>query len=209
MRQTFFISLLFFNISCFGQVYFGGKISPLLSLIESREQGTNVSNLAFSGGVFAEIKLYKFISIQPEILYSMRGDGYGVKYPSPSGGTTITPNVNWKCNYIDIPVLLKLTFGNRFQVFTNIGASPSFLVSSTYEKDSDPIVRNKGVNPFNLYFVASAGVQGRISKKIKLFLEPRYYQGTKQVFKNFQSQSNISIGVYGGIMFDLFSKPSL
>jgi hypothetical protein len=209
LKVTLLTTLLFLNTSSFGQVSLGGKAGPLISSIQSSAQGTSVSILAFSGGVFTDVKLYKFISLQPEILYSMRGEGYGIEYPSPSGGTTITPNISWRCNYIDIPILLKLTLGNRFQMFMNIGASPSFLVSSTYEYHSNPIVKNKGVNSYNLYFIASAGIQGKIGKKIKIFLEPRYYQGTNEVFKNFQSQPNFSIGVYGGFMLDLFSKPSL
>lgn len=73
----------------------------------------------FHAGVFYEFKVLGPLSIQPEALYSLQGSQL-------KGATTVT-NYTTQLNYIQVPLLAKLTFG---PVYVEAGPQFGYLVSA-------------------------------------------------------------------------------
>lgn len=76
----------------------------------------------FHAGVFYEFKILGPLSIQPEALYSMQGSQL-------KGSTTIT-DYKTRLNYVQVPVLVKATFG---PVYVEAGPQFGYLVSANEE----------------------------------------------------------------------------
>jgi len=87
----------------------------------------------FHAGVFYEAKLIGPLSIQPELLYSLQG-------AQLKGASTIT-NYTTKLNYIQVPILLKATFG---PVYVEGGPQFGYLVQAN--EDGTVQVRNSTGN---------------------------------------------------------------
>jgi hypothetical protein len=73
----------------------------------------------FHAGVFYEFKVLGPLSIQPEVLYSLQGSQL-------KGATTVT-NYTTQLNYVQVPLLAKLTFG---PVYVEAGPQFGYLVSA-------------------------------------------------------------------------------
>ncbi|MGI4761997.1 MAG: porin family protein [Janthinobacterium lividum] len=93
----------------------------------------------FHAGVFYEFKVLGPLSIQPEVLYSLQGSQL-------KGATTVT-NYTTQLNYVQVPILAKLTFG---PVYVEAGPQFGYLVSAN--ENGMVQVRNSSGN------VAFAGV---------------------------------------------------
>jgi hypothetical protein len=93
----------------------------------------------FHAGVFYEFKVLGPLSIQPEVLYSLQGSQL-------KGATTVT-NYTTQLNYVQVPVLAKLTFG---PVYVEAGPQFGYLVAAN--ENGMVQVRNTSGN------VAFAGV---------------------------------------------------
>ena len=85
------------------------------------------SRTGFVGGVFYEHKLGTSISIRPEVLYSFKG-----------GTNTLANDVTWQNDYIEVPVLLKYSFGSgATHPFVLIGPAISFNVNCNFTDGTD------------------------------------------------------------------------
>jgi hypothetical protein len=87
----------------------------------------------FHAGIFYEAKLLGPLSIQPELLYSLQGSQL-------KGNSTIT-DYKTQLNYIQVPILVKLTFG---PVYVEAGPQFGYLVSAN--EDGKVQVRNTSGN---------------------------------------------------------------
>jgi len=78
----------------------------------------------FHAGIFYELKLIGPLSIQPEALYSLQG--------SQLKGTSTITSTDYKTqlNYIQVPILLKATFG---PLYVEAGPQFGYLVSANEE----------------------------------------------------------------------------
>jgi len=129
--------------------------------------GLNFSNLKSDGadnfnvltnwhlGVLYEADLNSFISVQPELLYSVQG--------------AKLRNEEYKLNYFDVPAVLKVYLTDGF----NIQAGPQFgmLIS-----ESDNFNR---YNSETFDFGITGGLEFFLTNG--LFVQARYYHGTKDV----------------------------
>ena len=83
----------------------------------------------FVGGAFVNVSVNRTLSIQPELLYSMKGTTYkqGVE------------KVTYELNYLELPLLLKYTFDTPTDVKVHLVAGPAFAwrlnVKVMYEND--------------------------------------------------------------------------
>ena len=97
----------------------------------------------FHAGIFAQIALGEFFSVQPELLYSRRG------YERNDS--------TFRLNYFDVPVLAVFSISRNFSV--HLGPQASFLVAASeggVEVD---------LQPYNTFgYGAAAGLEGRISR---------------------------------------------
>ena|SRR5579872_2991320 len=94
--------------------------------------------LGFTGGLFADIKVFKFLSIQSGVDFTQKGiQGAVENYPAfDSQGNylgTSTENVTYIYNYFEIPLLLKGNFSMTHDLTANLLAGPAldFLFNAT------------------------------------------------------------------------------
>ncbi len=161
--------------------------------------GVNISNLnGISGastkdgliiGAFVEYDLVAGLSLEPEVLFSMKG----AKWQSQTGaqGPFAPPVVNTTLNYVEIPILLK------FKVLTfpvlpadiDVFAGPDFAfnVASKNEFTELGITttsdESKNTYPFDFNIAVGAGPTVDLGP-ISIGAEVRYTFGTSPVFKN-------------------------
>ncbi len=124
--------------------------------------GDNTENFnVYSGfhvGVLYEIGLLDHVSIQPELLYSVQG--------------AKRKNDEIKLNYFTVPAVLKLYLNDGF----NIQAGPQFGMLLS-ESDNFEAFKSKTFD-----FGFTGGIEFFVTDG--LFVQARYYYGTKEVSGN-------------------------
>ncbi len=100
---------------------FGIKAGASLTNFTGKGSDGADYKFGFNGGFLANFGLNDAVSIQPEVLYSMKG----AKGSDSSTGTNITSTVN--LNYIDVPVLVHVNAGG---LFFELGPQVGFLASA-------------------------------------------------------------------------------
>jgi hypothetical protein len=104
------------------QTTFGIKAGASLTSASGDNTSNTKSIVGFVGGLAANFGFSDLISLQPELLYSMKGA------KEEAGGLKVTDRLN----YLDVPVLLKV---NADGLFFEAGPQVGFLLSrkTTYE----------------------------------------------------------------------------
>jgi hypothetical protein len=117
-------------------------------------------------GVFATLRLGDLVSIQPEALYSQKGEKF----------TEESVDVTLEVDYLDIPVLARFTGGRRSGLVVFGGPSFGFKLRarSTFEVDGENQEEDLGdeTKSFDLGFIAGAGIESE-----RFFLDGRYQWG--------------------------------
>ncbi|KXX68787.1 porin family protein [Flammeovirga sp. SJP92] len=115
MKKLFLaLSLLISSYSVFGQgIMVAGKIGTSISTIKTNRANDFNYKPNFNFGVVVEAATSDLFSLQTECMYSM--------ISSKSEGTTVN------LNYVDFPILAKLTFGKSKRFFFNAGPMVSIL----------------------------------------------------------------------------------
>lgn len=102
------------------------------SLTNFTGKGTNGSDLknkfGFNGGLVANFAVNDLFSIQPELLYSMKG----AKGKDTFGGSSVDAKLN--LHYIDVPVLAHINAGG---LFFELGPQIGFLAAANTSADSN------------------------------------------------------------------------
>ncbi len=127
MKKTF-ITIFFITFSliqAFGQISFGVKAGLNVSNVKNIGSAANKTRIGFNGGLLTEIKIGKKIIVQPEVLYSVKGN----KFPATpfNGGGTLS------LNYISIPVLGGFRLTDKFTLL----AGPEFNFLTTANSKFD------------------------------------------------------------------------
>jgi hypothetical protein len=130
------------------------------------------STVGFCAGIFVELNLGRILTIQPEVLYTMKGADTLVE----EGELTGTGKLRF--NYIEIPVLLKLRLPTGpVHPFVFAGPSFGFMLKSKFDSifgDGEPI---EGLGKFDYGAVLGGGVQlGR-----SIHLDVRYTMGLQKL----------------------------
>ncbi len=155
----------------------------------------NHRNGVIVGGLI-NYSLNKNFSLQGEVLYSQKGyyhTGVGL-VPNPSG------HYLYNYNYIDVPVLFKMKFGDKVNPFLMAGVAPSFNVS-VKQGFKDNLNGNDFVNKFDLGFVISGGADINITDKLALILEGRATLGLLKVYDTSYNYKNIALSLLTGLRF--------
>jgi opacity protein-like surface antigen len=200
MKTIFTLIFIIISTLSFGQDFSFG--------IKGGYTNTYISNPAFysstefnhrngfiAGGLI-NYSLNKNFSVQGEVLYSQKGyyhTGVGL-VPNPSG------NYLYNYNYIDVPVLFKMKFGDVVNPFLMTGIAPSFNVS-VKQGFKDNLFTNDYVNKFDLGFVISAGADINITDKLAIILEGRATLGLLKVYDASYDYKNIALSLMSGIKF--------
>lgn len=122
------IAIFAFGFSNAQQVKFGVKAGLNISSLNGGDSyyGSYGTKVGFHIGGLAEIKINDKFSIQPELLYSLKGTdlSYGYGYGYYGYGTSNKLNLS----YIDIPVMVKFYPIQRLSA--ELGPNVAFLMSA-------------------------------------------------------------------------------
>lgn len=115
--------------------------------------GKNVDNYSYAlgglGGVTANFGLSDLISVQPELLYNLKG----TQLKDPAGKDS---KVRLDLHYIDLPILLKVNAdGPYFEAGPQIG----YLLSAKLGGDNKSRIETKDLQGLSLGYVAGVGYQ--------------------------------------------------
>jgi hypothetical protein len=88
------------------------------------------SKLGGLAGVTANFGITDMFSVQPEVLYSMKGAKYEQAVGSGAGAYTV--KTIGTAHYIDVPVLLRASFGGPF---VEVGPQANFLLAADSKDD--------------------------------------------------------------------------
>ncbi|MBD0402154.1 porin family protein [Flammeovirga sp. EKP202] len=115
MKKIFLaLSLLIASYSVFGQgIMVAGKVGTSISTIKTNRANDFNYKPNINFGIAVEAATNDMFSLQAECMYSI--------ISSKSEGTTIN------LNYVDFPILAKLTFGKKERFFFNAGPMVSIL----------------------------------------------------------------------------------
>jgi hypothetical protein len=143
---------------------------------------TNYNNAdaitSYHAGLVAEIKLFNFLAIQPELLYSTQGATY----------KNATQEFKNELGYISIPVVAKIYLSKSLSL--EAGPQASFLLSERNKFDY------KESETFEFAGVVGLGLN--ITKN--LFLQARYGLGLTEASKDAQTK-NSTFQLSAGILF--------
>ena len=196
MKKIFFAlaTVMMFTLTSQAQVRFGAKGGMNISKITAKNWTTKN---AYHAGLYAQINIAPYFSIQPELLYSQQGSLYeseqSIYYH------TITMHSDLTTHNILLPIMLQYTpikyltieagpqlgfnFGTKLYYKMNI--SGILLNEST---DQNLILENKYINQFE--FGLTAGLKINITKNINLYA--RYILGMTPVFTEEVSKYNLT-----------------
>lgn len=135
----------------------------------------------FCGGAYMSYAVNDWFSLQPELLYSMKGMKMGLF------GSSL---ISFSLDYIEIPVLAtaKIFPKNRFHPFVYAGPDLGFNVRSSASADLfEDVTLNQDlssvVNSTEFSLAFGAGMNVVIAKR-ELTLDLRYVRGLTNIFKD-------------------------
>ena len=142
----------------------------------------------FHYGIFLNYYLNNNLSIQPEINYKIKGFEYHTKEGIDGGSY----NGNADFNYLEIPVLINYSYGNKFKIFANCGPSINILISGgeynyqTWSSHMPGGVTNYYSRNIKSDFHAlTLGINGGVGIKYKIF-------SNVELFSEFQVSYDIT-----------------
>lgn len=112
--------------------------ASLTTFVGSDVTSSSSSKFGFHGGLVASLGINNRFSVQPELLYSMKG----TRDQATQGGTTVTGYQT--LHYVDVPIMLKAKFN---QLFVEAGPQVGVLMAAnaTIEDGSNSMsISNKG-----------------------------------------------------------------
>ncbi len=180
------------------KIQFGVKGGINFTNITSNDLFNKEYKTGFHVGALVEIPFGNKFSLQPEILYSTQGvDGEAPILYDPFPGAPAPQPVlgEYKLDYIQIPVLVKIYLINNFSL--EIGPSFNFLVNDELIYNSSTINDDIGKS------FEFSGIVG-LSYKIKygFFSNARYFHGfTNALDSNYMEPKNYGFSIGIGYLF--------
>ncbi|MDR0829864.1 MAG: PorT family protein [Prevotellaceae bacterium] len=184
LKIKYVILIFLFPFSVFAQqkfekeVAFGGNSGVTLSKMSFVPSLKQNYRLGYNGGLSLRFISEKYFGLQTELNFSQRGW---------ESDTILAPRT---LNYIELPFLTHLTFGQKkLRVIIHLGPKISYFLSD----DSD--IKYK----FDYGICGGGGLELR-TRKLSYVLEGRYYFGLSDIFPNgkgdeFSRSSNQDISV--------------
>ena len=161
----------------------GGLVTTNVTGVPEEWEDSQSYRTSFSGGVFLNYAFDEALSIQPELLYVPKGFT-GVLYDGFID-VDVTPSID----FIEVPILLKWTFGGGGKIRPCIFAGPSigFVTGSTLDIGigwlSADIDMSDFTNDTDFGVVAGAGL-GFETKYGLLTLDARFQRGFSDIIES-------------------------
>lgn len=168
-------------------VRFGVKAGASLTSITGEDSDGLANKFGFNGGVVANFAFNDMISVQPEVLYSMKG-------AKEDGG-----NGKFNLNYIDVPVLAKVSTGAT-GLFFELGPQVGFLASAKVKDDNSSLDAKDFVKSVDFGYAAGIGFQAESGPMVGL----RYNGGFTNIGKDNIGGINTTPGKAKNSAFQLY-----
>jgi hypothetical protein len=135
------------------------------------------SKTAFYIGFYGALKLSKYYTMQPEIVYSAQGSNY----------RTSTKNGSFDVDYLSLELINKFTFGERFNI--HFGPTLDFVVDENFNTEA----------PIDMAFVLGMG----INITPNFGIDARVKKGIIPVVDFNDNHTNVVFSVGGTYTFDV------
>ncbi|RYE89292.1 MAG: PorT family protein [Cytophagaceae bacterium] len=122
-------------------VTLGVKAGVSLTNVTGKNTDAAKNIFGFNGGLIANFAVNDAFSIQPEVLYSMKGAK--LEESASLGGVTYSDKVTSRLHYIDVPVLARVNAGG---LFFELGPQVGFLLAA---KQKEEISGSIGAGTYN------------------------------------------------------------
>ena len=190
-------------------------VTPKLGIAVTSNAGSDNNNMysnatGFSTGLSFMYRLSKHFSLQSELLYERKG--YEIKGESnsffkytPGSNYTIDNRVN--LDYVTLPLLLNVRFGQKLQVYFNTGIYAAMQMNArctgtAYSSYSNGITyqeyKTTVYDDIDGYMKSSdwgwaigCGIQYPVLQKYKLDFEFRYNKGFTNIYTNHYNQTPV------------------
>ncbi|HTY07876.1 MAG TPA: porin family protein [Candidatus Edwardsbacteria bacterium] len=163
------------NLSAQG-LSFGIKGGLNMAKYTGSDAGSNDMKIGAVGGAFACVDLVA-LKIQPELLFSQKG----AKTSGTIGTIDYTGHVT--ANYVEVPVLLKYSFGMGVVPSIYLGPSFGMLLSATSEVEASGYSASADVKSYYNSTDVGLVVGAEVKTPLKLSVEARYEMGLTNVPK--------------------------
>jgi hypothetical protein len=198
---TLFILLGFYSVSHAqrrGDVQFGVTVGGNLSYIENDSYYDSNVLGGFNAGLSADYYFSRAFSLKVEARYDQKGYAGGTLYDDQ--GNDIADNVNFRLNYVTVPVLASYHFGRDREWYIDFGPYVSFLTSA--KETNDNVDVKDSFNSTDGGFDLAIGVKIPISPRAKFFVELGGEAGVANIFSgSYDSTQNLSNNLNVGINF--------
>jgi hypothetical protein len=183
-----------------GEFYFGAGASALATRVDFLPSVPQTLKIGVSGGIAAKYVSQRNLGLIVEANYSQRG--WEEEFDPESGFS-----YNRTLNYIEIPFMTHVYFGNKTRFIINVGPQISYLLSENHEMSqalSDDIDARREANPdrtigyqynpFSEMQKVDYGLVGGMGIEIQtgignFDLEGRYYFGLGDIFTSRRSEN--------------------
>lgn len=156
--------------------------------------GGNPSSLmGFNIGAAATYQINKWLDVQGELLYTMRGFDWDDLQVTDDGGNIFEEGVKVRQHYLEIPVLLKFFPCTGF----NLQAGPQLGIPLKY--DGGLAVADGDKVPVDFGLVFGLGYESAMG----IFVDARYTLGLTSTVKDMPDWQNRTIGLTVGYRFCL------
>jgi hypothetical protein len=168
-------------------IKYGVKAGGSLTTVTGSDVDGAKNKFGFNGGVLANFGFNDMISIQPEVLYSMKG-------AKQDGSDDARINLN----YIDVPVLLKVSTGAT-GLFFEAGPQVGFLASAKAKSGGISVDIKDEFKTVDFGYAAGVGFQVESGPNVGL----RYNGGFTNIAKDASAGTarNSAFQLYVGFMF--------
>ncbi|MBL0095785.1 MAG: PorT family protein [Bacteroidetes bacterium] len=188
--------------------HFGLKITPSMAWIKPDRNGLKRDGykLGFAYGVQTEFSLQKNYAIATGVQVAYRGGKIRFEAGNDSSGNPLAdPVINFKLQYVEIPVCLKMLTNqfNKTRYYGMFGFSPSFLIRSKKDSDEeDNISAKDDFNIFNMNMIIGAGVEYTLSGSTVAFGGLEFNNGFFDIFDGDGAKGVTNyLGLNVGILF--------
>ena len=161
------------------QFQFGVKAGANFSTLSDDQGYSARTQFNFNAGVFAKLPIARFVSLQPELVYS----GQGARYNDGAGGIGAE-----HINYFNVPVLVK--FAHRSGFFFETGPQIGFLLSAKDKDQGFSADLKSQVNSADFSWVFGFGFK---IPESPVGVDFRYNAGLSNIDNNSVSQDNATI----------------
>ena len=185
-----------------GSVDFGVNVGYNGSYVT--ETNSNVSSdyvSGFNAGAYVDSYFSNSWSLKVKVNYDQKGWGNG--FLDDGNGNSVT-GVNFKLNYITIPVLANWHFGRTRNWYLNFGPYVGILTGAKESTDDIDVKQVFNTTDFGLDL--GIGVKIPLSNKAKLFFEYDGQGGVTNIFKDSDDGSsvqNVRTSINVGLNFNL------